>query len=317
LVSKTEIMNNLNNTLKKTDFSFSNKFEGKVRETYDFEDKKIIIVSDRISAFDRILTTIPFKGQVLNEMSAFWFNATKNVFPNHVIDVPDPQVMIAKKCSILPIEVIVRGYLTGSAWRDYEKGNSVSGINLSEGMKNWQKFETPLLTPSTKEEQGLHDKPVSREEIISQKIIEPELYYEIEKAAINLFNKGSEIAAENGLILVDTKYEFGLHEGKLIVADEMHTSDSSRYWIKETYNERFNQGIEPQVLDKEFLRQWLIKEKNFMGDGEIPLIPDEIRTQVSEKYIKAFELITGKKLEISNEPVLKRIERNLKEKGYL
>ncbi len=319
MVSRELILNNMSNTLERTSFDFPNKYEGKVRDSYDVgEDKKLIIVTDRLSAFDRVLTTIPFKGQVLNQMSGFWFEKTKNVFPNHVLDVIDPQAMIVKKCSVVPIEMVVRGYLTGSAWRDYTAGKTISGIKLPNGLKNWEKFSEPIITPSTKAEKGLHDEHVSREQIFERKIVEPELYEKMEKAAINLFKKGTEIAEEHGLILVDTKYEFGLtSDGELIVVDEMHTSDSSRYWIKNSYKERFEQGVEPEILDKEFLRQWLIKEKNFMGNGEIPVIPNEIRAEVAERYIKAFELITGKQFEVTSEPVIQRIEKNLKEKGYL
>jgi phosphoribosylaminoimidazole-succinocarboxamide synthase len=317
VISEELIQKNLSNTLEKTNF-FSNKITGKVRDSYNLGDKRLIVTTDRISAFDVVLTTIPFKGQILNQLSAFWFKETEKVFPNHVIAVPDPNVLVAKNANIFPIEFVVRGYITGSAWRDYTEGKSISGIKLPSGLRNWERFEEPIITPSTKAEQGLHDEPISREEIFEKKIVEKNVYEKMEKAALALFRKGQELALENGLLLVDTKYEFGVSkDGELMVCDEMHTPDSSRYWFSKTYKERFEQGIEPEILDKEYLRQWLIKEKNFMGKGTTPQITDEVRAEVSKRYIQAFELITGKKLEVTSEPVLVRIERNLKEKGHL
>jgi phosphoribosylaminoimidazole-succinocarboxamide synthase len=225
---------------------------------------------------------------------------------------------VGKKVKIIPVEVVMRGYLTGSAWRDYQKGNPISGITLPEGMKFNQKFDPPLFTPSTKEEQGLHDQPISKEDIIAKGIISEELLNEIEATARKLFARGQEIALKNGMILVDTKYEFGLDiDGNLTLADEMHTPDSSRYWYADTYEKLFKEGKDQRMLDKEFLRQWLIKEKNFMGDGPIPHIPDEIRIKVAEIYMKAFEEITGKKLHAETGDVKARIEQNLRKKGYL
>jgi len=301
-------------TLKETDFNLGKKYTGKVRDTYVGEDKVFLITTDRISAFDRVLSTIPFKGQVLNQISAFWFEKTKDIVDNHVIEIPDPNVCIGKKLKILPIEVVMRGYLTGSAWRDYEKGNPVSGITLPEGMKKDQKFPKPLFTPSTKEEFGKHDLPISKEEIIEKGILTKELVNEVEEIAQKLFERGQQLSLKNGMILVDTKYEFGLDDkGKLILADELHTPDSSRYWYADTYEERFQKGEDQRMLDKEYLRQWLIKEKNFMGDGEIPDIPDEIRVNVAKKYIKIYEEITGMKFEAVIGDVRQRIEGNLQE----
>lgn len=305
-------------TLKETDFALGKKYSGKVRDNYCIDDKRIIIASDRLSAFDRVLTTIPFKGQILNQISAYWFEATKDVFPNAVLDVPDPNVMVAKECKIIPVEMVVRGYLTGSAWRDYKAGRDISGIKLPEGLKNWQKFSSPLVTPSTKAESGMHDEHISKEKILEKRIVGEAAYKVMEKASLDLYKKGTELCAKNGLILVDTKYEFGLTtENELVVVDEMHTPDSSRFWFAETYEEKFSRGEEPDILDKEYLRQWLIKEKNFMGDGEIPEIPDAVRIETAKRYIKTFEAITGKELEAKNENPLKRIEENLRGNGYL
>jgi len=306
-------------TLAETNFNLPDKYRGKVRDNYSLEiGRRLIITTDRISAFDRILTTIPFKGQVLNQISAFWFDKTKDIMENHVVDVPDPNVMIVKQCKTFPIEMVVRGYITGSAWRDYSAGKDISGIFLPKGLKKNQKFDVPVVTPSTKADFGSHDIHISREEILAKKLVSPKYFLAMEKAAMALYKRGVEIAAKQGLILVDTKYEFGIYNGKLIVVDEMHTPDSSRYWYLNSYAERFEKGEEPQILDKEFLRQWLIKEKNFMGDGEIPEIPIEIKLEVARRYIKAFEEITGTELKVEeNKNILERIEANLKAKGFL
>lgn len=319
MVSDVELSEQLQFTLSETNFSLPNKYIGKVRDNYSLETgNRLIVTTDRISAFDRVLTTIPFKGQVLNQISAFWFDKTKDIVENHVIDVPDPNVMVVKNCKTFPIELVVRGYLTGSAWRDYNEGKDISGIFLPKGLKKHQKFDSPVVTPSTKAEFGAHDIHISREEIIGKKLVAKKDYEIMERYALALYKRGVEIAAKQGLILVDTKYEFGQYDGKIILVDEMHTPDSSRYWYANTYAERFEKGEEPQILDKEFLRQWLITEKNFMGDGNIPEIPTEIKLEVARRYIKAFEEITGTTLKVEeNKNLLERIEKNLKEKGYL
>ena len=317
MISKEDLQEQIPLSLDKTEFSsLGERYEGKVRDTYTTGDQVTLITSDRVSAFDRVLTTIPFKGQVLNQMAAFWFNATKDIVPNHVIDVPDPNVIVAKKVDILPIEIVIRGYLTGSAWRDYSSGKPVSGISLPSGMKMNQKFEKPLFTPSTKATEG-HDMPISKEEIIAQGIIQKEMMEKIEEVAMKLFSRGTSICAKQGLILVDTKYEFGLLGDELVVADEMHTPDSSRFWYADTYDSLFAAGKDQRMIDKEYLRQWLINEKNFMGDGEIPEIPSDIKIEFASRYIKVFEEITGETFSGSVGNVLERIEANLKSKGYL
>lgn len=266
---------------------------GKVRDIITLDGKLLITTSDRISAFDRVLSSIPCKGELLNRMALFWFDQTKDIIPNHIIKKVSARTILVKECRVLPVEVIVRGYLTGSAWRDYQAGKAISGIRLPEGMKCDQKFDQPLLTPSTKAEMGLHDEPISREEILERKLVPADVWEKVEKAAFALFERGTEIAARNGLILVDTKYEFGIDaDGKVVLVDEVHTPDSSRYWYADTYRESFEAGKSQRKVDKEFLRQWLM-DRGFMGNGDAPEIPDEIRLAVAEKYINAFETVTG------------------------
>ena len=309
----------LNNTLGKTNFRFGKRHEGKVRDSYSIDGKRAIITTDRISAFDRVLCTIPFKGQVLNQTSAFWFEKTKGIVKNHVIDVPDPNVMIADECKPYPVEMVVRGYITGvtttSAWYNYERGvRNFCGNVLPEGLKKNQKFSNPIITPSTKAERGLHDESISKEEVIKRGLIDEKIYAKIEKAALDLFNFGSNFVSRQNLILVDTKYEFGELNGKIVLIDEIHTPDSSRYWIKETYEGLFSKGQEPQKLDKEYVRQWL-SGRGFIGDGAIPNIPDEVKIEAAKRYITAYEMITGKEFEAKNEDILKRIEINLRKAG--
>ncbi|MDP7244771.1 MAG: phosphoribosylaminoimidazolesuccinocarboxamide synthase [Flavobacteriales bacterium] len=306
----------LNNNLEKTDLNIGKKYEGKVRDNYSIDGKRIIVVTDRISAFDRVLCTIPFKGQVLNQTSAFWFDKTKDIVKNHVIEVPDPNVTVGTECKPLPVEMVVRGYLTGvtttSAWYNYEKGvRDFCGNKLPEGMKKDQKFDKPIITPSTKAEHGAHDESVSGEEIIRKGLVDEKLYNQMAEAALALFDFGTKLVAKNNLILVDTKYEFGLDEnGNLTLIDEIHTPDSSRFWIKDTYEKLFSEGKEPQKLDKEYVRQFLAN-KGFIGEGEIPEIPDEVKIEAAKRYIKAYEMITGNDFDAKNENVLERIKKNI------
>ena len=280
------------NSLNLKDFSF---YKGKVRDVFSIkngEDKLLIITSDRISAFDKILTTIPCKGEVLNKISLFWFDMLKSIIPNHIIKQLSPRSVLVRKYDVLPIEVIVRGYLTGSAWRDYKEGNPVSGIRLKDDMKFNEKFPEPLLTPTTKEHDGAHDMPISSEDIISRGIVSAKIWNKVETVAKKLFIRGTEVLKERGLILVDTKYEFGVKGENIFLIDEVHTPDSSRFWFENTYYDLFKREEKQRKLDKEYLRQWLIS-RNYMGDGDIPDIPDEVRIEVAYKYIKAYELITG------------------------
>jgi phosphoribosylaminoimidazole-succinocarboxamide synthase len=265
---------------------------GKVRDVIDIGNDLFITTTDRISAFDRVLTTIPCKGEVLNTISLFWFHATSDIIAHHVQEEVSARTVRAAKCRVVPIEVVVRGYLTGSAWRDYQKGAAVSGIDLPPGMRQNQRFDPPLLTPSTKEEKGSHDLPISREGILSSGKVERKLWEQIEETALALFRRGTELASRSGLILVDTKYEFGLRDGRLTLVDEIHTPDSSRYWYADTWGELFRQGLPQRELDKEYLRQWLLG-RGWKGDGPAPQIPDDVRTEVAWKYVTAWETITG------------------------
>ena len=292
--------------------NFGDKYRGKVRDNFHFEDKIAMVTSDRVSAFDHVLGTIPFKGQILTEIANFWFDKTSDIVKNHIISKPDPQVMIVKKAKTLPIEVIIRGYITGSLWRDYceGKGNQY-GFPLPGNLKKNQKFESPIVTPTTKEEYGLHDQPISKEEIIKQGLVNKDIYELAEKYSLQLFERGQDWASKQGLILVDTKYEFGMVGDELIVIDEIHTPDSSRYWVKEGYQERYNSNENQKMLDKENIRQWLI-DRGFSGEGTPPDLSDDIRVFLAEQYISLYKKITGKDFEPALGDVKSRILENLK-----
>ena len=268
----------------------------KVRDRVDLGSRLLLVTSDRVSAFDRILTTIPLKGQVLNQLSVFWFERTSDIVANHLLREVTPRSMLVRRCAVVPVEVVVRGYLTGSAWRDYQREGAVSGIRLPPGMRADQQFSRPLLTPATKAAGGAHDRPVSRAELLAGGVVSAELWQRIETVALQLYARGVEHAARRGLILVDTKYEFGTIGGELVLADEVHTPDSSRYWYRDGYPERFARGEPQRKLDKEFLRVWLM-ERGFMGDGAPPAIPDAVRQELSLRYQEAYRLLTGHRLE--------------------
>lgn len=306
--------------LVKTDFNFPGQqsvYHGKVRDVYNINDELLVMVaSDRISAFDVILPKgIPFKGQVLNQIAAKFLDATADIVPNWKIATPDPMVTVGIKCEGFRVEMIIRGYLTGSAWREYETGcRNLCGVALPDGMKENQKFPTPIITPTTKADAG-HDENISKEEIISQGLVNKEDYELMEKYTYALFQRGTEMAAEKGLILVDTKYEFGKKDGKVYLIDEIHTPDSSRYFYAEGYEDKFAQGEPQRQLSKEFVRQWLI-ERNFMGkEGQVvPEMTDEYVESVSERYIELYEHIVGEKFNKANaEDVAARIEKNVTE----
>jgi phosphoribosylaminoimidazole-succinocarboxamide synthase len=265
---------------------------GKVRDVVTIGGELLITTTDRISAFDRVLATVPCKGEVLNTLTLFWFGRTGDIVPNHLLEQVSARTVRAVRCEVVPVEVVVRGYLTGSALRDYQEGRPVSGISLPPGMRSNQRFDTPLLTPSTKEAGGLHDRPVSRDELLAGGIVPRGLWEEIERTALSLFRRGTDLAAANGLILVDTKYEFGLRRGELTLVDEVHTPDSSRYWYADTYAHLFTAGERQRELDKEYLRQWLLA-RGFRGDGEPPTIPGEVLLEVAWRYVTAWQTITG------------------------
>jgi len=306
-------------TLTATNFKLKNQtnfYKGKVRDVYSIgEEVLIMIATDRLSAFDVVLPKgIPFKGQVLNQIASKFLDATADIIPNWKTSSPDPMVTVGHKCQPFPVEMIVRGYLTGSSWRNYKKGNrTICGVPIPEGMREHQKFETPILTPTTKATEGEHDEDISKEEILKQGLVSQKDYEILEDISLKLFERGTKIAAEKGLILVDTKYEFGKKDGKIYLIDEIHTPDSSRYFYADKYQERFNNGESQKQLSKEFVREWLM-EQGFEGkEGqEFPEMSDEFITQISERYIELYEIITGEKFvkEISDN-IEARILKNI------
>ena len=304
--------------LKETNFGFLGpKFTGKVRDVYSQKDRLILVTTDRHSSFDRIIAHIPWKGQVLNQISAFWFEKTKDIVPNHILAIPDPNVTVGKKCKMVPVEAVMRGYLTGvtdtAIWTRYGKGKRDFGnVVLPDGMKKNQKLPHPLFDPTTKED--THDRAISLKEMVAEGLVTTELLEQIEQTAIALFTRGEEIAKSRGLILVDTKYEFGTDEnGKLILIDEIHTPDSSRFWQLDSYAERFGKGEEPQYFDKEFMRLWFKENCDPYKDATLPDAPYELVEELSRRYIQMYEQITGDKFAPGETPVLPRIERNLKD----
>lgn len=311
----------MNKALIKTDYHFPGQvsvYNGKVRDVYNINNEKLVMVAtDRISAFDVILPKgIPFKGQVLNTIASRELDPTKDICPNWKLATPDPMVTVGYMCKGYPVEMIVRGYLCGSAWRAYKAGaRELCGVKLPEGMRENQKFPTPIITPTTKAEIGDHDENISREEILAKGLV-PEKEYEImEKYTLALFERGTEIAAKRGLILVDTKYEFGLHNGEVTLMDEIHTPDSSRYFYSEGYEEKFEKGEPQKQLSKEFVREWLLSN-NFQGqEGQkLPEMTDEIVENISNRYIELYENITGEKFnKEAHEDPAKRIEKNVLE----
>jgi phosphoribosylaminoimidazole-succinocarboxamide synthase len=305
-------------TISKTNFNFPNQtkvYHGKVRDVYFIGNNFLVmIVSDRVSAFDIVLPrAIPFKGQVLNQIASYFMEATKDIVPNWIVAVPDPNTTVGKLCDPFKVEMVIRGYLTGHAWRQYKSGKrTLCGVAMREGMKENDKFPEPILTPTTKADEG-HDEDISREEIIKQGLVSEKDYIQLENYTRALFKKGTEMAADKNLILVDTKYEFGKADGKIFLIDEIHTPDSSRYFYKEGYEERQKKGEQQKQLSKEFLRQWLI-ENNFQGlEGQqVPEMNDEIVNMVSDRYIELFESITGKKFVKSDSTnILNRIQQNV------
>lgn len=307
------------NLLKETDFPFlGKKISGKVRDIYFVDDKRILITTDRQSAFNVILGWIPYKGTVLNLLSQFWFEKTKHISNNHMLSVPHPNVMVTKNCQSIPIEMIVRGYLSGvtitSPWGNYEKGERIIyGIKFPEGLRKNQKLPNPILTPTTHGgARGSHaDERLTREEIIDHKIIDKKIYKQMEEISYELFKFGSRLCKKQGLILVDTKYEFGLQNGKLMLIDEIHTPDSSRFWIANSYDSRFKKGLEPENYDKEFLRLWYVN-RGYRGDGTPPKMPDSLMVALSKRYIGVYEKITAQKFKPMTYPLEKGIIEVLK-----
>ncbi len=312
-----QIKSQLNNCLTDTDLPVSEKITGKVRDTYLFDNMLALITTDRQSAFDRVLAAIPFKGQVLNQTSAWWFDKTSHIIPNHVLSIPDPNVTLGKKCTVFPIEFVVRGYITGSTdtalWTHYKNGSrNYCGNPLPEGMVKNQKLEKNIITPTTKEKE--HDRPISPEDIVSEGWMTAEDWEYTSQKALELFRYGQDTAAKHGLILVDTKYEMGRDEdGNILLIDEIHTPDSSRYWIAKSYSERLAAGQEPQNIDKEFLRLWFRDNCDPYGDSELPAAPEELVIELSRRYIYLYETITGLKFDFPNLeiPINERINGNV------
>ena len=317
MISQAQIRSQLDNCLLEARYDrWQRRYKkGKVRDIYLLDDKRILITTDRQSAFDHVLGAIPLKGQVLNRTAHYWFEQTRDIVPNQVIDVPDPNVTVARELAMLPVEIVVRRYLTGSTdtsvWTNYNKGvRHFCGVHLPDGMVKNQKFDAPIITPTTKAED--HDESISPEQIVARGLVDADRWAEVEEVALALFARGTELAAQRGLILVDTKYEMGLDaEGNLTVADEIHTPDSSRYWILDSYPDLHARGEEPESLDKEFLRLWLVEKG--ISDDNIPNLDDDIRTRVSERYIDLFERVTGETFvaDWDDTPILERIEQNI------
>jgi phosphoribosylaminoimidazole-succinocarboxamide synthase len=302
--------------LKETNFgNLGRKTAGKVRDIYDQGDKLILITTDRHSSFDRIIAHIPWKGQVLNQVSAWWFERTKAIVPNQVLAVPDPNATVTRKYKIVPIEAVMRGYLTGvtatSIWTRYQKGmRQFNDLNLPDGMTKNEKLPKPVFDPTTKEE--THDRTLAAEELIKEGFITHNLFDEVKETATKLFMHGQEIAANRGLILVDTKYEFGTDEhGDLVLIDEIHTPDSSRYWQLASYAERMKTGHEPEYFDKEFLRLWFKEHSDPYKDERLPEAPADMIEEMSNRYIRMYEQITGTKFVKGAAPIIQRLEKNL------
>ena len=320
MIAREQIRAQLDNCLMEARFErWQDRYQkGKVRDIYLLQDKRILITTDRQSAFDHVLGAIPLKGQVLNRIAQYWFEQTQDLVPNQVIAVPDPNVTVAQELAMLPVEIVVRRYLTGSTdtsvWTHYNKGvRNFCGVTLPDGMVKNQPFEAPIITPTTKSDE--HDESISPQQIVERGLVERDRWGQVEQIALSLFARGTELAAKQGLILVDTKYEMGLSpEGQITIADEIHTPDSSRYWIASSYEERHAQNEEPESLDKEFLRLWL-RERD-ISDDNIPELDDDIRIQVAERYIDLFERVTGTafETELGDAPIAERIQKNIE--GY-
>jgi phosphoribosylaminoimidazole-succinocarboxamide synthase len=318
MVSEDDLRAALGRVLEGTSFpSLGARYEGKVRDCYTTPDgRRLLVVTDRISAFDRVLGTLPLKGQVLNRLASFWFERTRDIAPNHMLSQPDPNVLEAVECTPLPVEMVVRAYVTGvtstSIWTHYARGERVfCGHRLPDGLRKNERLPSPILTPSTKAPKGGHDISASREEILAMGTITPGDFNTAAGMAMALFDHAARYCASQGLILVDTKYEFGKdRDGRVVVIDEMHTPDSSRFWFSSTYEPRFARGEDPESFDKEYVRRWLAA-RGFQGDGPIPHIPDEVRVEASRRYIEAFERITGAAFVPDLEDPAVRIPRNL------
>jgi phosphoribosylaminoimidazole-succinocarboxamide synthase len=318
VITQKTILKALPNVLTSIELpGLGKKYHGKVRDFYIKDGKRVMVTTDRQSAFDVILGTIPFKGAVLNQLSAFWFKQTKKIVPNHLIALPHPNVLISQECEPIPIEMIVRGYISGvtktSIWYSYQQGERmIYGQKFPDGLKKNQKLPHPVITPTTHGGgKGGHDERLTKKEILGRKLVPKKLYEQMEAAALALFELGSKVAKKRGLILVDTKYEFGLHDGKLMLIDEIHTPDSSRFWKADTYATRFKKGLEPENFDKEFLRLWYAS-RGYTGDGKPPAMAEELIVALAKRYVAVYEKLTGEKFKAFEYPIEDRIKTVVK-----
>jgi len=323
MISKDKLRELLPKALGQTDLPLPNKTSGKVRDWYDLSNgKRLIVTTDRLSAFDRILAAIPYKGQILNQLSAWWFEQTQDILPNHIVSLPDPNAAIVNVASPIPVEVIVRGYITGvtttALWYLYSLGErTVYGYDFPEGLQKNQILPEPIITPTTKGGAMGHDERLTCAEVVEKGLLDEQTWSQVQAAALAIFKRGQVLASKAGIILVDTKYEFGCAaDGSVVLIDEIHTPDSSRFWIADSYEERFAAGMDPENFDKEFVRL-AYTEKGYRGDGEIPSMHDELWVSASQRYIQIYEMLTGKEFEPGTYPVETRLLENLKEGGLL
>lgn len=323
MISQNELLQLTSQALNETNLPLEGKQSGKVRDWYDLPDgKRLIITTDRLSAFDRVLACVPYKGQVLNQLSAWWFEQTKDIIPNHLISIPDPNAAIVHSVTPITVEVIVRGYITGvtstALWYCYSLGErEIYGYQFPDGLQKNQALPEPIITPTTKGGVTGHDERLTCAEVVSQGHLDADTWDKVQTAALAIFKRGQELAHKAGLILVDTKYEFGLTEdGSVMLIDEVHTPDSSRFWKEDTYAEHFASGQEPENFDKEFVRI-AYADKGYRGDGEIPAMPNELWAAASERYITIYEMLTDKTFEAGSYPIETRMESNLKKLGVI
>lgn len=321
MISQNELLNLIPDALDEINLPLAGKQSGKVRDWYDLQNgQRLIITTDRLSAFDRILARVPYKGQVLNQLSAWWFEQTKDIIPNHLISIPDPNVAIVKKVNPIQVEVIVRGYITGvtstALWHQYSLGErNIYGYVFPDGLRKNQKLDEPIITPTTKGGATGHDERITCAEVLEKNIVDEKTWHQVQRVALAIFKRGQEIANKANLILVDTKYEFGLtDDNEVMLIDEVHTPDSSRFWKAEQYQKLFDDGKEQENFDKEFIRM-AYADKGYRGDGEIPSMPDDLWASASERYITIYEMLTGKTFEAGSYPIEERLLKNIERIG--
>lgn len=323
MISQNEILKLIPNALDETNLPLPGRQSGKVRDWHDLSNgQRLIVTTDRLSAFDRVLARVPYKGQVLNQLSAWWFKQTQDIIPNHIVSLPDPNVSIVKTAEPILVEVIVRGYITGvtstALWYRYSLGErDIYGYQFPEGLQKNALLPEPIITPTTKGGATGHDERLACAEVVQKGLLDAEIWDQVQTAALAIFKRGQEIAGKAGLILVDTKYEFGIAaDGSVVLIDEVHTPDSSRFWKADTYEARFSAGEDPENFDKEFVRI-AYADKGYRGDGEIPSMPDELWSSASERYIQIYEMLTGQTFEAGSYPIEERLLLNLKNAGVI